>query len=79
MQPMKHSKILQITYPLRNRNLDSAFFIEIVNTGTLRIIISKTDERLFIIPTVLWNVNLTVCALENTKLNIWKSEILKFW
>lgn len=70
MQPMKHSKILQIAYPLRNRNLDSAFFIEIVNTGTLRIIISKTDERLFIIPTVLWNVNLTGCALENTKLNI---------
>ena len=88
MQPMKHSEssrsekseILQISYPLRNRNLDSAFFIEIdFNTGTLRIIISTTDERLFFIPSILWNVNLTVCALESTKLNILKNEILKFW
>lgn len=88
MQPMKHSEnsgsekpsILQIWYPLRKRNLDSAFFIEIdFNTRTLRIIISKTDEGLLIIPTVLWNVNLAVCVLESTQLTILKSEILKCW
>jgi len=47
--------------------------------GTLRINISKTDEGLFITPTVLWNVNLAVCALESAKLKVLRNEILKFW
>lgn len=76
MHPMKHleniSEILQIWYPLRKRNLDPDSFIEIdVNmTRNLRVTISKIDEGLFIIPTVLWNIHFAVCGTECSKLNV---------